>query len=290
MSSRVKSWLDAPSLPAWQPPPGAVDTHVHVFGPQARFPFSPKSKYLPQDASAEMLFSLRNRLGFSRNVIVQASCHGTDNRAVLDAIAKSNGTARGVAVVAGDISDAELEHMHRGGIRGVRFNFLKRLVDEAPRDEFLKLAERVERLGWHVVIYFEAELLRDLTPFMQAIRNIIVIDHVGRSNIGQGPGGPDIAALVQLLDGNQHIWVKVSGAERLSEQGPPYDDFVEAVRPIVELYPDRILWGTDWPHPNMQHCIPDDGKLVEMVPRLAPTAALRQAMLVDNPGRLYWNE
>lgn len=290
MSSRVKSWLDAPSSPGWQPPPGAVDAHVHVFGPQARFPFSPKAKYLPEDASAEMLFALRDRLGFSSNVIVQASCHGTDNSAVLNAIAKSEGKARGVAVIAADISDAELDHMHRGGIRGIRFNFLKRLVDDAPRDQFLKLAERVERLGWHVVIYFEAELLQELTPFMQAIRTIVVIDHLGRPDVGQGASAPDIGALVGVLDANKHIWTKVSGAERLSEQGPPYDDFVAAVRPIVERYPDRVLWGTDWPHPNMQHCIPDDGKLVELVPRLAPTAALQQAMLVDNPARLYWGE
>jgi len=290
VSKRVKSWLDEPSTPRWRPPAGAVDAHVHVFGPEAQFPFSPKAKYHPEDASAEMLFALRDRLGFSRNVIVQASCHGTDNRAVLDAIARSGGAARGVAVASSDITDAELDELHRGGIRGIRFNFLKRLVDDAPRAQFLALARRIKRLGWHVVIYFEAELLQELTPFMQAIPTTVLIDHLGRPDIAQGPAGADISALVKLLDANSHIWTKVSGAERLSEQGPPYDDFVEVVRPIVERFSSRVLWGTDWPHPNMQNCIPDDGKLVELVPRLAPTPELQHALLVDNPERLYWSD
>lgn len=285
---KVKSWTDAPSLPSWRPPAGAVDAHVHVFGPEALFPFSPKAKYHPEDATPEMLWALRDKLGFSRNVIVQASCHGTDNRATLDAIARSDGTARGVAVIAGDISDEELRAMHRGGIRGVRFNFLKRLVDHAPKDQFLQIAERVARLGWHVVIYFEAELLAELTPFMAAIPTTVVVDHLGRPDIGQGPGGADISAFTRLLDDHPQIWTKVSGAERLSPQGPPYDDFVAAVAPIVARFPDRVLWGSDWPHPNMEHDIPDDGLLVDLLPRLAPTPELQRRLLVDNPGRLYW--
>lgn len=287
---RVKSWTDTPSIPAWRPPAGAVDAHVHVFGPEAQFPFSAKAKYLPQDATPEMLFALRERLGFSRNVIVQASCHGTDNAATLDGIARSNGTARGVAVVAGDISDAELERLHEGGIRGVRFNFLKRLVDNAPKDQFLSIARRIERLGWHVVIYFEAELLDELTPFMEAIPTIIVIDHLGRPDIAQGPEGRDITAFRNLLESHPNIWTKVSGAERLSVEGPPYDDFVAVVGPVVEAYPDRVLWGTDWPHPNMQDNIPDDGKLVEIIPRLAPSETLQRKLLIDNPNRLYWRD
>jgi 2-pyrone-4,6-dicarboxylate lactonase len=286
---KVKSWTDTPSKPGWTPPPGAVDAHVHVFGPEAEFPFSPKAKYHPEDATPEMLFALRDRLGFSRNVIVQASCHGTDNEATLNGIARSGGAARGVAVVAGDVDDAELERLHRGGIRGVRFNFLKRLVDDAPKDQFLAIAERVARLGWHVVVYFEADLLEELTPFLAAIPTIVVIDHLGRPDISQGPEGKDITAFKKLLDDHPHVWTKVSGAERLSAQGPPYDDFVSVVRPIVERYPDRVLWGTDWPHPNMESNIPDDGKLVDVVPRLAVTAELQHKLLVANPERLYWS-
>ena len=288
--SRIKSWTDNPSTPAYSPPPGAVDAHVHVFGPEARFPFSAKAKYIPEDATPEMLFALRDKLGFSRNVIVQASCHGTDNRATVDAIARSNGTARGVAVVDLAISDAELEALDAAGICGVRFNFLKRLVDDAPKDKFLQIAERVARLGWHVVVYFEADILEELKPFLAAIPTIVVIDHMGRPDIGQGPGGADIAAFMALLDANPNYWAKVSGADRLSEQGPPFDDFVAVVRPLVERFPDRVLWGTDWPHPNMETNIPDDGTLVDVLPRIAPTPDLQHRLLVANPMRLYWPE
>ena len=287
---RIKSWADAPSKPVFTPPKGAVDAHCHVFGPQAHFPFAPQAKYIPQDAGAEMLFALRAHLGFSRNVIVQASCHGTDNRAVLNAIEKSNGTARGVAVVASDISDGELDQLHAGGIRAIRFNFLKRLVDNAPKDKFLTLAKRIERLGWHVVIYFEAELLGELTPFMQAINTTIIIDHMGRPDIGQGADGKDMQAFWHFMEAHENIWTKISCADRLSVQGVPYDDFANCVRPLVEAFPNRILWGTDWPHPNMQNNIPDDGQLVDLIPKLATTAALQKKLLVENPMRLYWPE
>ena len=288
--SRTKTWVDAPSQPRYLPPAGAVDAHVHVFGPEARFPFSPLAKYHPEDATPEMLFALREHLGFSRNVIVQASCHGTDNAATLNGIALSGGTARGVAVVDPDITDAQLKALHEGGIRGVRFNFLKRLVDNAPKDKFLDIARRIERLGWHVVVYFEADILEELVPFLAAIPTIVVVDHLGRPDIAQGPDGAQIARFVRLLDEHPTIWTKVSGAERLSPQGPPFDDFVAVIRPVVERFPDRVLWGTDWPHPNMQHAIPDDGHLVDMIPRIAPTAEAQHKLLVANPMRLYWPE
>jgi 2-pyrone-4,6-dicarboxylate lactonase len=286
--SRSRTWVDQPTKPRYVPPAGAVDAHVHVFGPEAEFPFSPKAKYHPDDATPEMLFALRDHLGFSRNVIVQASCHGTDNRATLNGIAKSGGAARGVAVVDPNIGVEELEQLHRGGIRGVRFNFLKRLVDNAPKDKFLEIARKVEPLGWHVVVYFEADLLDELIPFLEAIPTTIVVDHLGRPDIEQGPDGRDITAFKQLLDSHPNIWTKVSGAERLSPMGAPFDDFVEVVRPIVERFPDRVLWGTDWPHPNMEHRVPDDGSLVDVIPRIAPTPELQHKLLVANPDRLYW--
>jgi 2-pyrone-4,6-dicarboxylate lactonase len=288
--SRSKTWVDQPSKPSFSPPPGSIDAHVHVFGPESEFPFSPKAKYHPEDATPEMLFALRDRLGFSRNVIVQASCHGTSNDATLNGIAKSNGRARGVAVVDPDITTDELQSLHEGGIRGVRFNFLKRLVDDAPKDKFLEIARKIEPLGWHVVVYFEADILDELLPFLEAIPTIIVVDHLGRPDIAQGPHGTDITAFKQLLDMHSNIWTKVSGAERLSVQGPPFDDFVAVIRPVVERYPDRVLWGTDWPHPNMEHRIPDDGQLVDVLPRIAVTPELQRKLLVDNPMRLYWPE
>ena len=286
-TGRIRSWAETPSKPRYVPPPGAVDAHCHVFGPMADFPFSPKAKYLPQDAGPEMLFALRDRLGFARNVIVQASCHGTDNRATLNAIAKSGGKARGVAVVDPAISEAELAALQAGGIRGVRFNFLKRLVDDAPKDKFLALAGRLPE-GWHVVVYFEADVLEELRPFLDAIPVPVVIDHMGRPDVTRGPDGPDMRAFRALLDSRSDIWFKATCPDRLSPQGEPYDDFVAAVRPLVEAYPDRALWGTDWPHPNMEHRIPDDGGLVDVIPRIAVTEALQRRLLVDNPMRLYW--
>ncbi|HEU4960715.1 MAG TPA: amidohydrolase family protein [Sphingomonas sp.] len=289
-NSRIRSWTPTPSKPAFVLPRGAVDAHCHVFGPQAEFPFSPKAKYLPQDAGPEMLFALRDRLGFARNVIVQASCHGTDNAATLDAIAKSNGRARGVAVVDPAITDAELDTLHAGGIRGVRFNFLKRLVDDAPKDKFLDVAHRIRRLDWHVVVYFEADILDEMRPFLAAIPNTIVIDHMGRPDVAQGSDGADMRAFRALLDSRDDIWTKVTCPDRIDASGAPYDDFVAAVRPLVEAYPDRVLWGTDWPHPNMESRIPDDGQLVDVIPRIAPTPELQHKLLVANPMRLYWPE
>jgi len=289
MTDRIVSWHGSPSRPRYTPPPGAIDAHCHVFGPMARFPFSPKAKYHPEDAGPEMLFALRDHLGFARNVIVQASCHGTDNSATLDAIAKSGGKARGVAVVDPAIGEDELAALHEGGIRGIRFNFLKRLVDDAPKDKFLEVARRLPA-GWHVVVYFEADILEELRPFLDAIPAPLVIDHMGRPDVAQGPDGPDMKAFRRLLDSRPDIWFKASCPDRLDPSGDPWDAFAAAVAPLVSDYPDRALWGTDWPHPNMEKSIPDDGHLVDMIPRIAPTALLQRKLLVDNPMRLYWPE
>ncbi|TIX48791.1 amidohydrolase family protein [Alteraurantiacibacter aquimixticola] len=292
MTNRITSWHPNPSKPSYTPPPGAVDAHCHVFGPVAQFPFSAKAKYIPEDAGPDMLFALRDHLGFEKNVVVQASCHGTDNAATLDAIAKSNGKARGVAVVDPAIPEEELAALHDGGIRGIRFNFLKRLVDNAPKDKFLEVAGRLPK-GWHVVIYFEADILEELRPFIDAIPVPLVIDHMGRPDVSQGPDGADMTAFRKLLDSREDIWFKATCPERLDAikeggLGDPWDDFARAVAPLVEDYQDRVIWGTDWPHPNMQDEIPDDGHIVDMIPRIAPTAELQQKLLVTNPNRLYW--
>ena len=289
MSERITSWHAAPSKPRYTPPPGAVDAHCHVFGPMAQFPFSARAKYLPEDAGADQLFALRDHLGFARNVIVQASCHGTDNSATLYAIAKSQGKARGVAVVDPAISEAELEALDAGGMRGIRFNFLKRLVDNAPKDKFLEVSRRLPA-GWHVVIYFEADILEELRPFIDAVPVPLVIDHMGLPNVSQGPDGPDMTAFRALLDSRDDIWFKATCPDRLDPAGDPWDDFARSVAPLVADYPNRALWGTDWPHPNMQHTIPDDGHLVDMIPQIAPGAELQQKLLVQNPNHLYWSD
>jgi len=284
------TWHPDPKTPDFKPPAGAVDAHCHVFGPADAFPFAPERKYTPGDAGKEMLFSLRDHLGLSRNVIVQASCHGKDNSAMIDALQAADGRARGVAVVAHDITDDALDQMHVAGVRGVRFNFVKRLVDATPREVFMATAERVQRLGWHIVVYFEAPDLADLTPFLKQLPGIVVVDHMGRPDVTQHVDGPGFQAFANLMADMPNLWTKVSCPERLTVAGPPYDDVVPFQRHLVEHFSDRVLWGTDWPHPNMKSHRPDDGLLVDTIARIAPTAALQQALLVDNPMRLYWSD
>jgi 2-pyrone-4,6-dicarboxylate lactonase len=277
----------SPSRPTFAVPPHAVDAHCHIFGPAARFPFSPARKYTPCDAGKELLFALRDFLGFERNVIVQATCHGSDNRAMEDALLAAGDRARGVALVETDVSDDELKRLDAAGVRAVRFNFLRRLVDSAPRDRFMQVARRVADLGWHVVVYFEAPDLDDLRPFLTSLPAEVIVDHMGRPDVRGGVDGPEFAKFLRLME-NEKFWVKVSGPERLTAAGPPYDDIVPFARRLVETCPDRVLWGTDWPHPNMTSHMPDDGQLVDVIPRIAPTPDLVQRLLVDNPTRLYW--
>ena len=283
-------WHPSPTRPDYVPPVGAVDAHCHVFGPAAVFPFHPARKYTPVDAPAEALFALRDHLGLSRNVIVQATCHGPDNSAMLDAIAQSEGRARGVAVVAKDVDDAELDRLHAGGVRGVRFNFLKRLVGDAPKDDYVRIAERMAERGWHIVVYFESAELPDLGDFIRALPGTIVIDHMGRPEVAEGLDGPGFRAVRALMDSDPRFWIKVSCPERLTVVGPPYADVVPFARTLVAAYSDRVLWGTDWPHPNMSSHMPDDGLLVDRIPEIAPTEALQRKLLIDNPMRLYWPE
>lgn len=287
-------WLafdPSPSRPAYQPPPGAVDAHCHVFGPGDEFPYAPERKYTPCDAGKEKLWALRDFLGFERNVIVQATCHGADNRALLDALQDAGEKARGVATVRRDVTRGELEALHASGVRGVRFNFVKRLVDALPFDSLSDITAKIEPLGWHVVIYFEATELPELYDFFTSLPTTVVVDHMGRPDVSQAVDGPGFELFVKLMREHPNFWSKVSCPERLSQTGPPgYDDVIPFARRIVEEFPDRVLWGTDWPHPNMKSHMPDDGNLVDYIPRIATTRELQQKLLVDNPSRLYWNE
>ena len=283
-------WHLSPSKPAFKVPEGAVDAHCHVFGPAAQFPFAPERKYTPCDASKHQLWALRDHLGFSRNVIVQATCHGADNRAMVDALKSSQGLARGVATVKATITDDELNALHNAGVRGVRFNFVKRLVDALPFDELNTIATRIKKLGWHIVIYFESQDLPDLYDFFTALPTTVVVDHMGRPDVTKPVDGPEFALFLKLLEENEHFWSKVSCPERLSLAGPNahYADVIPFAKTVVERFPDRVLWGTDWPHPNLKSHMPDDGALVDMIPKIAPTAELQRKLLIDNPMRLYW--
>ncbi|WP_212653482.1 amidohydrolase family protein [Marinomonas sp. CT5] len=278
-----------PSKPNFKAPAGAVDAHCHVFGPADKFPYHPKRKYTPCDASKEQLFALRDHLGFARNVIVQASCHSTDNSALIDALETAGDLARGVAFVDDSITHEELEKMHAAGVRGVRFNFVKRLVDSTPREVFFSIAEKIRPFGWHIVVYFEAADLEDLIPFLKELNTTIVVDHMGTPNVANGVDHPDFQRFVNFMADNDNVWCKVSCPERLTQHAPDYSDVYPFARTLVEKFSDRVLWGTDWPHPNMKVEAPNDGHLVDVIPHIAPTSELQQALLVDNPMRLYWS-
>ncbi|HHC7310184.1 amidohydrolase family protein [Vibrio campbellii] len=279
-----------PSKPKFVVPQGAVDAHCHVFGPATKFPYSPARKYTPCDASKEQLFALRDHLGFSRNVIVQASCHSTDNRALVDALETAGELARGIAFVDETITEHELKEMDRAGVRGVRFNFVKRLVDTVPTEKLKAIADKIRPLGWHVVVYFESQDIDDVTPFLESLNMTVVIDHMGRPDVTKGVDSQEFGKFISLMERNPDIWCKVSCPERLTQTPPDYSDVVPFAKTLVELFPNRVLWGTDWPHPNMKSHTPDDGHLVDVIPQIATTTEQQKALLVTNPMKLYWPE
>ena len=295
MSAFVKDadWLDwhpNPSKPKFHVPAGAVDAHCHVFGPGDTFPFAPERKYTPCDASWEQLFALRDFLGFDKNVVVQATCHGSDNSALLDVLERANGKARGVVTVKPDITTEELQRMHDLGVRGVRFNYVKRLVDPKPDDYYREIIEKIRPLGWHVVLYFEPGDLREKMDFFNSLNIPLVIDHMGRPDVTKPVDNEEFEMFLNFMRGNTDVWCKVSCPDRLTKSGSPeYLDVVPFAKKIVEEFPDRVLWGTDWPHPNMKTEMPDDGILVDYVPSIAVTPELQTKLLVINPNNLYWS-
>ncbi|WP_328631081.1 amidohydrolase family protein [Streptomyces sp. NBC_00356] len=288
-------WYEGPSEPTFRLPAGAVDTHCHVFGPQAEFPFAPQRKYTPCDGGKDQLFALRDHLGLARNVIVQATCHGADNSAMVDAVRSAGGRARGIATVRPDITEAELRELDAAGVRGVRFNFVRRLVDTSPKDALHTIARKIAPLGWHIVLYFESADLPELEEFFASLPAPLVIDHMGRPDVSRPVDGPEFTRFLRFVEHND-VWVKVTCPERLSVTGPAaldgeqhaYTDVVPFGRRVVEEFPDLVLWGTDWPHPNLTDHMPDDGLLVDHVRHIAVTEEQRHKLLVANPMRLYW--
>ncbi len=280
-----------PSAPAFRVPDGAVDAHCHVIGPAWRFPFSPERKYTPADATKEDLFALRDFLGFDRNVIVQATCHGSNNDAMVDALLAADGRARGIATLEPSVSRAELDDLHAAGVRGVRFNYVRRLVDPEPDRYYYEIVDKVAPLGWHVDVYFEAADLAERWDFFTSLETVVVVDHMGRPDVTLPADGPEFGLFLRLLREHDNVWAKVSCPERLSVTGPPdFRDTAPFARRVIEEFPDRVLWGTDWPHPNMKDYMPDDGQLVDYIARIATDETLQRRLLVDNPTRLYWRE
>ena len=286
-------WLDwdpDPSPPTFVVPPGAVDAHCHVFGPGEVFPFAPERKYTPCDASREQLFALRDFLGFDKNVVVQATCHGADNSALLDVLEHSEDRARGVVTVRPDISADELTRMHELGVRGVRFNYVKRLVEPKPDDYYREIVDKIKPLGWHVVLYFEPSDLAEKESFFSSLPVPIVVDHMGRPDVTKPLNNPEFDRFLTFVRNNPNVWTKVSCPDRLTVSGSPlYSDVIPFAKTVVDEFSDRVLWGTDWPHPNMKKEMPDDGILVDFVPSIATTPTLQQKLLVSNPTTLYWS-
>jgi predicted TIM-barrel fold metal-dependent hydrolase len=271
--------------PAFRLPPGATDAHCHVFGPGDRFPYAPTRSYTPEDAPKEMLAALHRHLGVGRVAIVQASCHGTDNAAMLDAIADSPNTIRGVAVIDDTFSERDLTRLHEGGVRGFRFNFVRHLGGAPDLDVFHRVVNRVAAMdmGWHLVLHLDAPDIVPLSDMIKALPLTFAIDHMGRVDSSKGVDQPPVQALVELIK-RDNAWIKVCGSERISKY--PFDAAVPIARLLVETSRTRVMWGTDFPHPNLADHV-DEADLVDLVPKIAPTPELQQALLVDNPARLY---
>jgi 2-pyrone-4,6-dicarboxylate lactonase len=267
-------------------PPHTCDAHCHVFGPAATFPYAPDRSYTPPDAPKESLAALHAVLGIERAVLVQASCHGTDNRAMLDAIKASGGRYRGVAILDSSVTEADYAALHDCGIRGVRFNFVEHLGGRPDMALFHQVIERIRALGWHLVVHLDAVDIPEISTLLRRVPLPFVIDHMGRVKANGGLEQRPFRALLELMKLDT-CWVKVCGSERVSSAGPPFLDAVPFARAIVNAAPDRVLWGTDWPHPNVGRFVPNDGDLVDLVAEIAPDEVQREKLLVHNPANLY---
>lgn len=280
------TWHPTPSNPGITLPAGATDTHCHVFGPARRFPHACERRSNPGDAPKEALFALHDRMGITRSVIVQSAIHGFDNAAAAEAIAARPRRYLGIALAPPDIGADWIAALDAQGFRGIRYNYMAHLAPGATMAELRSLSRRLADAGWHLVIHMEPGLIADMAPVLADLPVPVVIDHMARIDASQGPDQAPFAALMRLME-QAHIWTKVSGVERASRADPPYGDAVPFAQTLVRAYPDRVLWGTDWPHPNFRAAPPDDGVLVGLLAQIAPEPALLQALVVDNPMRLY---
>jgi len=270
--------------PTFVLPPGTCDTHVHVWGPFDRFPVAKGAPYTPPERNKTDLLALHARLGVQRCVIVQTSVYKADNRAMLDAIADNPTTYRGVALVDDSFGDAEYKALHDGGVRGVRFGFVKHLGGVPDIGLVKRTAGRIAAMGWHLVLHLDAVNIPEFEDLLRGFTLPVVIDHMGRVPVADGLDQAPFRILLDLLK-RENYWVKVSGSERISAEGPPFRDAVPFARRLIMAAPDRTLWGSDWPHPNVRW-EPDEADLVDLLPEFGDAAALRR-VLVDNPARLY---
>jgi 2-pyrone-4,6-dicarboxylate lactonase len=285
MAEPSPSFNPNPRKPASTLPPGACDTHFHVFGPQKRFPFAAERSYTPTcDAPKETLFALHAKMGIERGVVVQSAAHGFDNSAAADLLA-SNRNYRGIALLPASSSIQDLKRLDDQGFRGVRFHYMGHLGKGDPIDAVLAMAKRLADIGWHLQIHMDGARIAELAALLASSPVPVVVDHMGRIDASQGLEQGPFSTLLKLLR-KKHVWVKVSGPERISKQPAPWKDAAPFARKLVAECGDRVLWGSDWPHPNLA-VVPDDGDLVDFIQQSAPSAAEQKALLVDNPARLY---
>lgn len=279
-----------PKVPNINLPRNACDAHCHVFGPSDIFPYHPTSTYEPPDAGKEKLKALHDHLGIDRAVIVQASCHGPDNRAMLDAIAWSDGRWKGVCIANSSFTEEQFAELDAGGAKGVRFNFVKHLGGAPNLKDMKDVLEKVKPLGWHLVIHVNAEDIIEYKTFFDQFEDMpIIVDHMGRIPTDLGIDQPAFKILLQFLE-RENWWVKISGAERISKAGPPFYDAVPFAQELIRVAEDRVLWGTDFPHPNIKKHMPNDGALVDLLHVFSNDETILKKVLVDNPDRLYWDD
>ena len=284
MSDPKPSYHNNPVEPKLKLPAGSCDAHFHVFGPKNKFPYAKDAAYVPADAPKDVLIDRHMFLGIERGVVVQSAAHGNDNSAAADLLADHKGKYIGVALVPVNVDVSELKKLHEQGFRGVRFNFMKHLGGGPKIADVMKLSSKLAGLGWHLQIHLEPSLILQMTPELKFSPVPVVIDHMGRIDASRGLDQPDFKHLQKLLE-DKRFWVKVSGLERASRGGPPYQDAVPFARKLVADFGERCVWGSDWPHPNLTH-IPDDGQLVDLIGEFTDEKQ-RQALMVDNPMKLY---
>lgn len=277
-----------PRKPAFALPRGATDTHFHIFGPMAQYGFSGKRIYTPPDALLADWQRLANTLGVERGVIVQPSVYGTDNAVTLANLKAMNGQWRGVVVVEDNITDKELEAMHALGVRGIRFNVVDVAIEKGvlPMQQVRHMAERIAPLGWHVQFLMHVDDYPDLEKMFDGFPTDIVVDHFGYMNASKGAHDPNFQSFLRLLKGGR-CWCKFTGAYRISAHGMPYPDVTPLAHAIIDANPDRVVWGTDWPHPKHEGAMPNDGEMCSRLLDWVPDAAIRDRVLAANPAMLY---
>lgn len=278
----------SPVKPSVKLPAGACDSHCHIFGPGDVFPYHPNRSYTPPDAGKDKLKALHDHLGIDRAVIVHASCHGPYMDATLDAIASSGGAYRGTSIVETSITDAELRRLHEGGIRAARFNFVKHLESVPTPEDLNRMADRVKEMGWHLVVHLDAVDITELSPLLLGLPVPFVIDHMARVKASEGLDQVPFKTLLELMQ-HESAWVKICGGERVSSSEPPFHDAIPFAQALIAAAPDRVLWGTDWPHPNVR-IMPNDGELVNLFGEYTSDPVVQKQILIDNPDRLYFYE